>query len=99
MKTLELENKFSKKGFRHVLVSRRGAVAIYRRFQILNFRKIEHFEVVVVRIAPAVELFGQMIPEREVYPASETWGSLGFTCLDLESAYERAHMLRSKSKD
>lgn len=89
MKTLP--DKFTKKGFSHTLVERHGNIAIYERTKPHYSRS--HFEVIRIKVAKASERFGKKFPATEIYPSSESWGVLGFTCPDLASARERAATL------
>jgi hypothetical protein len=93
-----LDKQFSRKGFRYVQMWREGSLAIYRRYVFSNFRKIEHYEVIVIRVQPAWEAFGRIFEEREVYPSAESWGRLGFTCHSLDRAHDKVLELLSNKK-
>jgi hypothetical protein len=57
---------------------------------------IEHFEVVVIRAMPESHAFGQTFPEHERYPSSEAWGRHGWTCHDLDAAWQRIRKIRAE---
>jgi hypothetical protein len=78
---------FERYGYQFEQVERTTKHAIYSQ---CREGKVAAYEVVRIRVAPASEVFGAAYPEREVYPGSEAWGSEGWTCMDLESARERA---------
>jgi hypothetical protein len=85
--TEALKFPFDRGGFHHELVERSGLVCLVKRSKPEHW----HYEVVKLRVWPAEEYFGRVYPERERYPPSEEWGTLGFTYLasDLEGARKR----------
>lgn len=94
MKTLETQ--FNSNGFTHAQVARRGNLAIYRRSKQIGNVMIEHFEVVVIRISPAWQAFGQSFPESETYPSSKLWGVDGWTFHELEAAWDKLWAIRKR---
>ena len=72
----------SSDGFTLTRVMREEGVAIYRRSKRIGKAVIEHFEVIMV------------IPGDPDYPESEAWGLRGWTCRDLEEAWERVAKIR-----
>jgi hypothetical protein len=77
-------------------VMREDDLAIYRRTKQIGDRKIEHFEVIVIRVLPERETLGTIFPEHEKYPASEAWGLYGWICHDLDNAWNRIRKIRTE---
>jgi hypothetical protein len=74
-----------KAGFDLNLVERLGEWGIYRQSKPGINR--DSFELVRIRIArPTVLPGGVCLPEREIYPPSESWGVDGFTFTTEEDA-------------
>jgi hypothetical protein len=80
LKTIEFP--FTKSGFRHDLLTRKGLVCLVQRTRIHadGSEGLLHYEVVRLRqarewIAPN----GRIIPAAENYPSSESWGKDGWT--------------------
>jgi hypothetical protein len=75
MKTLETE--ISYQGRKLKQLKRVGMIAMYGVFGEGN--ALYGYEVIKIRIAPAKEMFGKLIPEHEVYPSSSKnsndWGT------------------------
>ena len=87
----ELGTDFNRNGFRHHQVAREGMIALYRRERIGG--RAEHYEVARIVVRKATEIFGEVIGEREAYPASEDWGVRGWTFLDSYGAWEKFRQL------
>ena len=83
-------------GYTMTQVMREDDLAIYRRTKQVGDRTIEHFEVIVICVLPERETLGTIFPEREKYPASEAWGVHGWTCHDLEAAWNRIKTIRAE---
>ena len=85
MKTLELP--FVRGGFNHELISREGMVCLVKRSKPHNW----HYEVVKLQREPDKIIVGRPCPEHERDPASEEWGTNGFTYMasQLRRAQER----------
>lgn len=49
-------------------------------------KRIVHYEVVRIRVAKEWNCQGTIIPEHEVYPSDEKWGTDGFTFTEMEKA-------------
>jgi len=79
--------QFRHDGFDFTLVRRTENVALLAK------RKPTHrqtsYEVVVIQRLNACNINGREYPEREVIPRSETWGTLGWTYRDQQSALTR----------
>jgi hypothetical protein len=58
-------------------LKRQGRVAIYELFG--QGRVLYGYEVVIVKILPAKNIYGRDYPEREGYPANEDWGDLAWS--------------------
>lgn len=77
-----IQSVFTERGFDHLEIERKGEWRLFERSK--NGRV--HWEVVRIKVKPALELFGKLVEEREVYPPSESWGIDGFTLNSLDSA-------------
>lgn len=65
-------------GHRYELHRRDGDIAVYRQYdKKLDF--LVGYEIFEVPIRPEEEVDGRLLPEREIYPASSTWGITSFT--------------------
>ena len=64
--------------YRLTRLRRLGNVALYERFN-RDLDRVSSFEVVRIRRAPAGEVFGRLLPAREVYPSTSEWGQYGWT--------------------
>lgn len=92
MKTLPTE--FSKDGFNYAQVQRTDSTAIYSQSK---HGRILGYEVVKIRRLPPKTLpSGTVLPEREGYPSSESWGADGFTCMTLADALKRQAQLEQE---
>src|SRR5262245_27741414 len=83
-----LATDFTLGGFSYRQIAREGDVAVYE--QRWNHSPKVCYEVVHIQ-RRETEMFpsGRSYPAREVYPASETWGTYGFTVTDLDAAFNR----------
>jgi hypothetical protein len=72
---IALEFPFTRDGFTHELLERDGLVCLVKRSKPAHW----HYEVVKLSVQPAHEFMGKQFPEAERYPASEAWGTHGFT--------------------
>lgn len=90
----KLETHFRKYGFDFNLVERfdssNGSVAIYAQG---HDRDISAYEVGVIRIQPAMELFGKQVEECEMWPSSSQWGSYAWTIKTIEAARQKFNEL------
>ena len=86
MKTIP--EKFTKKGYKHILVKREENVAIFKRHSVSSSKKY-HYEVVIISSHNGITINGNYIEPGELYPSSSQWGDVGWTCLDLEAAERR----------
>jgi len=79
-----IASEFIKSGFAHKVLERRGMVLLVER----QHRDVSapHWEVVKIRVSPAKLVHGVPLPESEVYPSSERWGTDGWTYSTLEAA-------------
>jgi len=89
-----LQTEFEDRLFRYTQIERQGDIAIF--CQTHKESGCARFEVVKIRVRPAYTWpNGTTSPEREAYPGSSSWGSLGFTCFTLQAAQELARTLRA----
>ena len=72
-----LKTQFRCNGFDYQQCERSPLAAIYRQSDDSSNRL--SYEVVKIRVAPAANVFGEDLPEREVYPPSSAWGTSGWT--------------------
>jgi hypothetical protein len=98
METLKTELQVQNRTLKQI--KRQGSVALYELYGPQG--QLYGFEVVVVRIRRAEELFGRRYPERETYPGNEDWGTYGWSYLasDLPGAQKRfEHLLPKWASD
>lgn len=82
-----IEFPFTKNGWVHELVERRGVIAVVRRSK---GTLPAHFEVVRLRVMKPTRFIADPY---EKYPSSEDWGTYGFTYRTIEEARERVGKL------
>src|SRR6516164_4558516 len=70
MRPLEIKLKYQDRTLRQL--KREGRVAIYTIHGLGD--TLYGYEVVLIQIHPAKEIFGRSYPEREGYPSPEQWG-------------------------
>ena len=77
---------FTEGNYRFTQVERRGDFAIYQQ-QHRQAPGVIRYEVVKIRVQPEHTWpDGRTSPEREVYPSSSSWGTLGYTVYRIEEA-------------
>jgi hypothetical protein len=86
---------YKKNGYDYRQIYRDELTAIYE--QVSEGKRIA-FEVCEIIQAPAGEVFGKWIEEREKLPSTEMWGTKGFTVHTLERAFEKQRFLLSQIK-
>lgn len=91
-----LPEHFKKNGFEYNLVERSSMTAIYS--QSLDGDLLA-YEVIRVTVAPAGEIMGNPVVEREILPGNEQWGIRGWTYWDLAKARTRASELEERILD
>lgn len=92
---IQLEKTFKKGGFTYNMVLRSTVAAIFEQ---RDAGKVIAFEVIrIKKMAPSM-CFGKALPEREVYPGNEEWGSKGWTYHTLEAARVKYHALNKVVK-
>jgi hypothetical protein len=79
MKTLETELTHQGRTLRQL--KRDGWVAIY---EVIGRNLLTYgYEVIIIKVAPAAEIYGRLYPERELYPSSSKespdWGSIAWS--------------------
>jgi len=79
-----LPTEFDYDGFHFRQLAREGDVALFEKRKPTHSRA--SYEVAIVQQHPAETIHGREYPDRESMPPSETWGALGWTPSDLESA-------------
>lgn len=90
---------FTRDRFSHRLVSRDGDVCLVERTNLVT--NSIHWEVVVLAHRPADSWpDGRETPPREAYPASEDWGTHGWTFTTLPDAETRyAKVVRDRNQN
>ncbi len=87
-----IPTQFTKKGFRHVQTVRVGDWAIYERSK----GQSRHWEVVHIRRHNGYTIAGAHVEPAEYYPASEDWGTHGFTLTEEADAMDKLDQLTAK---
>ena len=86
-----LPTTFKSGGFQFRQLDRAGQVALFEK------RKrpggAPSFEVVKIRQLPARKVFGVNYPPSEAMPATESWGTSGWTYCDVDGAREKFRAL------
>lgn len=94
---IAIATQFDDRTFRYTQVARQGDVAIYR--QTHKASGIDRFEIIRIRIAEEHTWpDGRTTPEREVYPGSNSWGTLGFTTFTLAEAQAKMQSLQTEKE-
>lgn len=86
---------YKKGGFEYALNFRDNLIAIYAQIDPETGKRIA-FEVMEIIQAPAGEVFGKLLPEREVLPGTNQWGSKAFTVYTLEQAIAKKDEMRER---
>lgn len=74
----QLEETIFTNGHKYELHKRDEGIAVYKQFdKKLDF--LVGFEIFEVPTRPEQVVDGRLLPEREIYPASSTWGVTSFT--------------------
>lgn len=79
-----LATKFRSNGFEFNQVMRAGNVALFAKTK-PSIRSI-NYEVIIVQSHNGYEIAGKTFEPAETYPPSESWGRLGWSFMDQESA-------------
>ena len=93
MKTLP--ESFQKHGFLFTLIERHGQFATYRKVE-ENWRHSENFETVIIQSHNGRVIAGQAVGPAKYMPSSESWGSLGWSFQDRESALKKLSQLTTR---
>ncbi len=88
-----LPEKFKKQGFDYEQIERNALTAIYS--QSLD-GSVVAYEVIRIAVVKEGEMFGKLMPEREVLPGAELWGIRGWTYWRYEDAVKRARELEER---
>ena len=86
-----LPAEFTSGDFLFNLLHRAGMVAVLAKRKPRHLRPT--FETVIVQVHPARHIFGRDLPEREVMPSNESWGTSGWSYSDLVRAEARFDQL------
>ena len=78
---------FRQDGFGFHRLERQKDVALYSKHKdSINY---QGYEVVIIRNQEEYTIAGNTVSAREVYPASEKWGTLGWTYNDYQEAFRK----------
>jgi hypothetical protein len=88
----QLKTKFKKNGFNFSMLKRNGDVAIFEKTK-PNFKQT-FFEVIKIKTYPEI-IFpnGIKVTAHECFPASESWGTCGWSFSDRERAFDHFNKL------
>jgi hypothetical protein len=84
----KVPEKFSKKGFKHVLIKREESVALYKRKSEESGHNW-HYEVVIIAVHDGTYINGNLIEAGEIYPSTSQWGMMGWTYNDINMAEKK----------
>lgn len=87
-----LGSTYKKNTFHYELVTRDGDLAIFKQ-QLRPGVGCLAFEVIRIRVAPALTIMGKDVPEREIAPSNEDFGSYGWSYPTLAKAKGKYHEL------
>lgn len=93
-----LENKIRKNGYEYRLVERGEKAFIYEQWDDEDNFTVA-YEVFRLKIAKSKEVFGDIMPEREVFPGNEDFGVWAWSFSTKERAYEKYNRLESGEED
>ncbi len=91
-----LAKDFESHGYFHKQITREGKFAVYERTCIDYPTEPKHYEVIIIQCKEEIVIMGKAYPPREAYPRSETWGDLGWTLLDRDSALNKLNKLTGR---
>ena len=94
----KLEKKITNKNFSYKQVTRETNVAIYEQTVIDSSHSKKWYEVIIIRSHNGYEIAGNKVAPSEMYPSSNHWGTLGWTCDDLETAQKKFTKLVRKER-
>lgn len=84
-----LKTTFRSDGFDFKQIAREGRIAVYEQSK----GSFWAWEVIIIGKRPPRVLNGVALGASERYPASEQWGSMGWTCMSRERAFEKMDAL------
>jgi hypothetical protein len=94
-----LDKKITNKNFKYKQIVREGNIAIYEQSIVDPPSKNKWYEVIVIRSHDGYEIAGNKVAPSEMYPSANHWGTLGWTCSNLETAQKRfTKLVRQESK-
>jgi len=92
-----LRTRFRRDGFNYREIAREGDAAIYEQTWSGCSNPSIAYEVVRIRRHDGIEIAGNFIEPREVYPRSDAWGVDGFTFTDKEAAFAKLREIAGRS--
>jgi hypothetical protein len=93
--TLPLPTTLRKNGFTYAQLLRGARSCIYRQTYCQN---LAYFEVFEIRVQAKKELFGTVIPEKEIFPPDEAFGVWAWTYRGLDQAKRRYEELEGEQE-
>ena len=93
-----LKENIRKNGYDYILLERGEKAFIYEQWDDED-KFIVAYEVFRLKISKAKEVFGDIMPEREVFPGNEDFGVWAWSYSNLEKAYEKYYRLESGEED
>ncbi len=88
-----LLTQFRRDGFNYREIAREGDAAIYEQSRTGSNGLRVRYEVIRVRRRVGFMIHGRHVEAAEVYPASEAWGTDGFTVTDKDRAFAKLREL------
>ena len=88
----KLEKEIKKNGFVYEQLARCEHAAIYRA------KNSGQYEVFLIKIQKAGEVFGKQLNDRESYPSTEDFGSIAWCIADKLRAWAKYYSLRDNEE-
>lgn len=93
-----LKENIRKNGYDYRLLKKGERAFIYEQWDDED-HFIVAYEVFRLKISKAKEVFGEIMPEREVFPGNEDFGVWAWSYRNLEKSYEKYNRLESGEED
>jgi hypothetical protein len=93
-----LEKTIRKNGYEYRLVAKGEKAFIYEQWDDEDNFTVA-YEVFRLKVSKAKEVFGDIMPEREVFPGNGDFGVWAWTYRNLEKAYEKYNQLESGEEE
>lgn len=93
-----LPTRFRRDGSDYRQIAREGDTAIYEQTWAGCRNPSVCFEVIRVRRREGFHIDGRLVEPAEIYPASEAWGSDGWTLKDRDAAFRKLREIVSRKQ-